>query len=66
MNSLINYLSCAALWLGLAVRAPDLLRHRHDPYLRAICAVLGLAGLCFAPPGPTSPPPRRRPAIVGL
>lgn len=48
MNSLINYLSCAALWLGLAVRAPDLLRHRHDPYLRAICAVLGLAGLCFA------------------
>ncbi|MEU9215357.1 MAB_1171c family putative transporter [Streptomyces sp. NPDC048376] len=53
MNSLINYLSCGALWLGLAVRAPDLLRHRHDPYLRAICAVLGLAGLCFllgAPP----------------
>ncbi|CAL9594941.1 MAB_1171c family putative transporter [Streptomyces sp. enrichment culture] len=53
MNSLINYLSCGALWLGLAVKAPDLLRHRHDPYLRAICAVLGLAGLCFllgAPP----------------
>ncbi|MFG3245503.1 MAB_1171c family putative transporter [Streptomyces sp. NPDC048187] len=53
MNSLINYLSCGALWLGLAVKAPDLLRHRRDPYLRAICAVLGLAGLCFllgAPP----------------
>ncbi|CAL9589246.1 MAB_1171c family putative transporter [Streptomyces sp. enrichment culture] len=53
MNSLINYTSCGALWLGLAVKAPDLLRHRHDPYLRAICAVLGLAGLCFllgAPP----------------
>ncbi|MET9825472.1 MAB_1171c family putative transporter [Streptomyces sp. NPDC006349] len=53
MNSVINYASCGALWLGLAVRAPDLLRHRHDPYLRAICAVLGLAGLCFllgAPP----------------
>ncbi|MFE5256085.1 MAB_1171c family putative transporter [Streptomyces coelicoflavus] len=53
MNSVINYLSCAALWLGLAVKAPDLLRHRHDPYLRSICAVLGLAGLCFllgAPP----------------
>ncbi|MFE9703531.1 MAB_1171c family putative transporter [Streptomyces sp. NPDC005930] len=53
MNSLINYLSCGALWIGLAVKAPDLLRHRHDPYLRAICAVLGLAGLCFllgAPP----------------
>ncbi|MFC8564838.1 MAB_1171c family putative transporter [Streptomyces sp. NPDC057245] len=53
MNSLINYLSCGVLWLGLAAKAPDLLRHRHDPYLRAICAVLALAGLCFllgAPP----------------
>lgn len=53
MNSLINYLSCGALWLGLLVKSPDLLRHRRDPYLRAICAVLGLAGLCFflgAPP----------------
>lgn len=53
MNSLIGYVSCGVLWLGLLVRAPDLLRHRHDPYLRAICAVLGLAGLCFllgAPP----------------
>ncbi|GGX25143.1 hypothetical protein GCM10010297_52830 [Streptomyces malachitofuscus] len=46
-------MSCGALWLGLLVKAPDLLRHRRDPYLRAICAVLGLAGLCFflgAPP----------------
>ncbi|AKZ55542.1 Integral membrane protein [Streptomyces ambofaciens ATCC 23877] len=53
MNALINYVSCGALWLGLLVKAPDLLRHRHDPYLRALCAVLGLAGLCFllgAPP----------------
>src|SRR5690606_12478583 len=53
MNGLINYVSCGALWLGLLVKAPDLLRHRRDPYLRAICAVLGLAGLCFflgAPP----------------
>ncbi|MFD7689134.1 MAB_1171c family putative transporter [Streptomyces sp. NPDC059781] len=53
MSGLINYVSCGALWLGLLVRAPDLLRHRRDPYLRAICAVLGLAGLCFflgAPP----------------
>ncbi|MBM7087657.1 hypothetical protein JTP67_03585 [Streptomyces sp. S12] len=48
MNGLINYVSCGMLWLGLLVRAPDLLRHRRDPYLRAICAVLGLAGLCFA------------------
>ncbi|MEV8591602.1 MAB_1171c family putative transporter [Streptomyces sp. NPDC052012] len=53
MSGLINYLSCGALWLGLLVKAPDLLRHRRDPYLRAICVVLGLAGLCFflgAPP----------------
>ncbi|MEU0439141.1 MAB_1171c family putative transporter [Streptomyces sp. NPDC006186] len=53
MNGLTNYISCGVLWLGLAVKAPDLVRHRHDPYLRAICAVLGLAGLCFflgAPP----------------
>src|SRR5690606_5437668 len=48
MNGLINYVSGGMLWLGLLVRAPDLLRHRRDPYLRAICAVLGLAGLCFA------------------
>ncbi|MEU0223525.1 MAB_1171c family putative transporter [Streptomyces sp. NPDC006284] len=53
MNALINYVSCGVLWLGLLVKAPDLLRHRRDPYLRALCAVLGLAGLCFllgAPP----------------
>ncbi|MER7489543.1 MAB_1171c family putative transporter [Streptomyces sp. NPDC126497] len=53
MSGLINYVSCGVLWLGLLVKAPDLLRHRHDPYLRALCAVLGLAGLCFflgAPP----------------
>ncbi|MFI2409874.1 MAB_1171c family putative transporter [Streptomyces sp. NPDC018947] len=53
MNGLAHYLSCAVLWLGLAARAPDLVRHRRDPYLRSLCAVLGLAGLCFllgAPP----------------
>ncbi|MEV0633939.1 MAB_1171c family putative transporter [Streptomyces sp. NPDC050619] len=47
MNGLINYLSCGLLWLGLLLKAPDLIRHRCDPYLRAICAVLGLAGVCF-------------------
>ncbi|MET9381462.1 MAB_1171c family putative transporter [Streptomyces sp. NPDC002928] len=53
MSGLINYVSGAVLWLGLVVKAPDLIRHRRDPYLRAICAVLGLAGACFflgAPP----------------
>ncbi|MDT0471182.1 MAB_1171c family putative transporter [Streptomyces sp. DSM 41014] len=53
MNGLINYVSCGVLWLGLLAKAPALLRHRHDPYLRSICAVLALAGLAFllgAPP----------------
>ncbi|MGV9252647.1 MAB_1171c family putative transporter [Streptomyces sp. NPDC003697] len=53
MSGTINYVSCGVLWLGLGMKAPDLVRHRHDPYLRAICAVLGLAGACFflgAPP----------------
>ncbi|WP_280889626.1 MAB_1171c family putative transporter [Streptomyces sp. LBL] len=47
MNGLLNYVSCGVLWLGLVVKSPDLVRHRSDPYLRAICAVLGLAGVCF-------------------
>ncbi|MEV7283796.1 MAB_1171c family putative transporter [Streptomyces sp. NPDC093252] len=53
MSGLVNYLSCALLWLGLAVKVPDLLRHPKDPYLRAICIMLFLGGLCFllgAPP----------------
>ncbi|MGW0578696.1 MAB_1171c family putative transporter, partial [Streptomyces sp. NPDC002920] len=53
MNAASHYVSAGVLWLGLTVRAPELLRHRRDPSLRAICAVLGLAGLCFllgAPP----------------
>ncbi|WP_309061066.1 MAB_1171c family putative transporter [Streptomyces sp.] len=53
MSGLINYTSCGVLWLGLVIKSPDLLRHRRDPYLWSICAVLGLAGLCFflgAPP----------------
>jgi hypothetical protein len=53
VSGVLNYVSCGVLWLGLAVKAPDLVRHRRDPYLRALCAVLGLAGLSFllgAPP----------------
>ncbi|MBC7271718.1 MAG: hypothetical protein H5T76_23920 [Streptomyces sp.] len=53
MSGLINYASCTVLWLALLLKAPDLVRHRGDPYLRTICAVLGLAGMCFflgAPP----------------
>lgn len=47
MTGLTNYVSAGVLWLGLLIRTPDLVRHRRDPYLWAICAVLGLAGLCF-------------------
>lgn len=53
MSGLINYLSCGLLWLGLLMKAPDLIRHWRDPYLRVICVLLGLAGACFflgAPP----------------
>ncbi|MCT9009509.1 MAB_1171c family putative transporter [Streptomyces rhizosphaerihabitans] len=53
MSGLINYVSCGVLWLGVTVRAPDLVRHWRDPILRVICAVMALAGLCFllgAPP----------------
>ncbi|MEU6277114.1 MAB_1171c family putative transporter [Streptomyces populi] len=53
MSGLTNYVSCGVLWLGLTVRAPDLVRHWRDPILRTVCAVMALAGLCFllgAPP----------------
>ncbi|MFG2311510.1 MAB_1171c family putative transporter [Streptomyces sp. NPDC048566] len=53
MNGLINYVSAGLLWLGLAVKGPDLVRHRADPILRVMCTVMALAGLCFllgAPP----------------
>lgn len=47
MSGTINYISCGVLWLGLTLKVPDLVRHRRDPFLRAICAPLGLAGLSF-------------------
>ncbi|MGX9890570.1 MAB_1171c family putative transporter [Streptomyces sp. NPDC002276] len=53
MSDVIDYVSCGLLWLGLLVKAPDLIRHWRDPYLRVICVLLGLAGACFflgAPP----------------
>ncbi|MFF8483127.1 MAB_1171c family putative transporter [Streptomyces antibioticus] len=52
-TTVTHYVSAGVLWLCLTVRTPELLRHRHDPSLRTLCAVLGLAGLCFflgAPP----------------
>ncbi|WP_308013393.1 MAB_1171c family putative transporter [Streptomyces beigongshangae] len=50
---MINYLSCGVLWFGLSVKLSDLVRDRRNPFLRTICAVMALAGLCFllgAPP----------------
>ncbi|MGW1783928.1 MAB_1171c family putative transporter [Streptomyces sp. NPDC002143] len=49
----LNYISGSVLVLGLMARLPDLVRHRRDPFLRAICAVLAFASLSFflgAPP----------------
>ncbi|MGW3154622.1 MAB_1171c family putative transporter [Streptomyces sp. NPDC001089] len=47
-DGIVQYVSCGVLWLGLAVKSPDLIRHWRDPILRVICAVMALAGLCFA------------------
>jgi hypothetical protein len=47
VNGQIHYVSACVLWLGLLVKFPDLLRHHRDPYLRSLCGVLALAGLCF-------------------
>ncbi|MET8855518.1 MAB_1171c family putative transporter [Streptomyces sp. NPDC004579] len=47
-DGIVQYVSCGVLWLGLAVKGPDLIRHWRDPILRVICAVMALAGLCFA------------------
>ncbi|MBV2357082.1 hypothetical protein KUM39_22355 [Streptomyces sp. J2-1] len=53
MSGLINYVSFGILWLGLLVKAPDLIRNRRDPFLLSITGVLASASLCFlfgAPP----------------
>ncbi|MGW0707210.1 MAB_1171c family putative transporter [Streptomyces sp. NPDC002643] len=48
MNGLVYYLAAAVLWTGFAAQLPDLWHHRRDPLKRAFCAVIFLAGLCFA------------------
>lgn len=53
MSGAINYFCCGLLWLGLLVKAPDLIRNWHEPSLRAINGVLAFASLCWlfgAPP----------------
>ncbi|MGW2612880.1 MAB_1171c family putative transporter [Streptomyces mirabilis] len=53
MSGLINFISCGVLWLGLAAKMPDLVRHRRDPFLCALSGTLFFGSLCFllgAPP----------------
>ncbi|MFJ9819071.1 hypothetical protein ACIRU3_28210 [Streptomyces sp. NPDC101151] len=54
MSGAINYTSCGLLWLGLLVKLPDLIRHRSEPSVRAINAVLAFASLCFLFGAPSS------------
>ncbi|MDX3644495.1 MAB_1171c family putative transporter, partial [Streptomyces sp. MB09-02B] len=48
MNGLVYFLAAAALWAGFAAQMPGLWRDRRDPMKRALCAVIFLAGCCFA------------------
>jgi hypothetical protein len=42
------YIPAAALWASLAFKVPALRRNWRDPLLRAVCALLTLAGAVFA------------------
>ncbi|MEE1758582.1 MAB_1171c family putative transporter [Streptomyces sp. SP18BB07] len=48
MNGLVYFLAAAALWTGFAAQLPGLWRDPRDPSKRALCAVIFLAGFCFA------------------
>ncbi|WP_327357830.1 MAB_1171c family putative transporter [Streptomyces sp. NBC_01304] len=48
------YLPALILWTGLAFKVPALRRDRREPTLRAVCAVLLLAGAGFAIGAPPS------------
>ncbi|MFD6294338.1 MAB_1171c family putative transporter [Streptomyces sp. NPDC060235] len=48
MNGLVYYVAAAVLWTGLIAQVPGLWRHRREPLRQALCAVIGLSGLCFA------------------
>ncbi|MFD1660576.1 MAB_1171c family putative transporter [Streptomyces caeni] len=53
MDGSSYYIPAAAMGVALAVKAPALSRSWRDPLLRAVCALLALAGLVFffaAPP----------------
>ncbi|GHD49066.1 MAB_1171c family putative transporter [Streptomyces mirabilis] len=48
MDDWIYFLAASALWVGLAAQLPGLRRAWRDPFKRAFCAVIFLAGGCFA------------------
>ncbi|WP_229913532.1 MAB_1171c family putative transporter [Streptomyces capitiformicae] len=48
MNGLIYYISAGILWAGFAAQVPGLWHDWRDPLKRALCAVIFLAGFCFA------------------
>ncbi|MFD8031428.1 MAB_1171c family putative transporter [Streptomyces sp. NPDC059717] len=53
MDGSSYYIPAAAMGVALTVKAPALIRSWRDPLLRAVCALLSLAGLVFffaAPP----------------
>ncbi|NGO47217.1 MAB_1171c family putative transporter [Streptomyces ureilyticus] len=54
MDGLIYYIAAAVLWAGFAAQLPGLWHHRRDPLKRALCAVIFLAGGCFALGAPST------------
>ncbi|MDX3135388.1 hypothetical protein PV367_37625 [Streptomyces europaeiscabiei] len=48
MNGLVYFMAAAVVWTGFAVQLPGLWHDWRDPLKRVICAVVFLAGLCFA------------------
>lgn len=48
MNGLVYFLAAAILWAGFAAQLPGLWHNWRDPLKRVLCAVIFLAGFCFA------------------
>ncbi|WP_327727362.1 hypothetical protein OG250_09025 [Streptomyces sp. NBC_00487] len=48
MNGLVYFLAAGVLWTGFAAQLPGLRENWRDPLKRALCAVIFLAGFCFA------------------
>jgi hypothetical protein len=48
VNGLVYFLAAVVLWTGFAAQLPGLRENWRDPLKRALCAVIFLAGFCFA------------------